>query len=267
MNKDDLREMLHTSKYSSSREKFILIVRDTIIELALADNTSVISDDTNFNDEHIETMSEIAKKFGAKVTVKDFNISPTVCIARNRLREKAVPEAVIWQMHNNHAKKLWGEGIIPDEGETPKKLLQDKTLPEAIVVDLDGTLALHTNRGPFEYHKCHTDEVNEPVLACIHAMMADGFKLIFVSGREDTCMDLTKTWLANKCGLLAEDKDYELYMRKAKDFRKDSVVKEEIYRELIKRNFIKFVLDDRQQVVDHLRSLGFTVFQVAPNKF
>jgi len=57
-------------------------------------------------------------------------------------------------------------------------------------------------------------------------------------------------------------------MRKSKDNRKDSIVKEEIYRKhIFPFYYIQFVLDDRNQVVDHLRELGLTVFQVAPGNF
>ena len=45
-------------------------------------------------------------------------------------------------------------------------------------------------------------------------------------------------------------------MRKTWDKRKDYEVKEEIYRnEIFPKYDVRFVLDDRKQVVDHLRSM------------
>jgi hypothetical protein len=59
-----------------------------------------------------------------------------------------------------------------------------------------------------------------------------------------------------------------LYMRPTGDNRKDSLVKEEILRhEILPNYYIEFALDDRQQVVDHLREMGLTVFQVAPGNY
>jgi hypothetical protein len=56
--------------------------------------------------------------------------------------------------------------------------------------------------------------------------------------------------------------------RKSGDNRKDSVVKEEIFNEHIKPNFIvEFVLDDRNQVVEMWRKLGLTCLQVADGNF
>jgi len=57
-------------------------------------------------------------------------------------------------------------------------------------------------------------------------------------------------------------------MRATGDNRKDSIVKKEIYEGIIKPVFdVKFVLDDRNQVVEMWRSLGLTVLQVADGNF
>jgi hypothetical protein len=57
-------------------------------------------------------------------------------------------------------------------------------------------------------------------------------------------------------------------MRKQGDFRRDSIVKKEIYDNDIKGKFdVEFVLDDRQQVVDMWREIGLKCLQVAPGNF
>ena len=56
-------------------------------------------------------------------------------------------------------------------------------------------------------------------------------------------------------------------MRKEGDCRKDYVIKEELWREIVKDYYVLFMLDDRQQVVNHARRLGFKVFQVEQNMF
>ncbi len=53
-------------------------------------------------------------------------------------------------------------------------------------------------------------------------------------------------------------------MRRDKDNRKDSLVKEELYLEHVAGNYeVAFVVDDRNQVVAMWRSLGLSCFQVA----
>ena len=57
-------------------------------------------------------------------------------------------------------------------------------------------------------------------------------------------------------------------MRKQHDNRADWIVKKELFVDEISNIYdVKFVLDDRQQVVDMWRSLGLTCFQVAEGNF
>jgi hypothetical protein len=59
-----------------------------------------------------------------------------------------------------------------------------------------------------------------------------------------------------------------LFMRKSGDYRKDSVVKKEIYERHIKEDFnVEFVLDDRDQVVKMWREQGLVCLQVAEGNF
>ena len=57
-------------------------------------------------------------------------------------------------------------------------------------------------------------------------------------------------------------------MRKTGDNRKDCIVKRELFDAHIKdKYYIDFILDDRNQVVNMWRELGFTVMQVADGNF
>jgi predicted kinase len=254
INKDDLRLMMHNSKWSKDNEAQILMARDTIIYSAINKGYNVIVDDTNFASQHITTIQGIAKEGGSGFEVKDFDVSLSECLSRNRKRTNQVPDKVIIDMYNKY--------VLPNKS----KVLNNFDYPPAIVCDLDGTLAIHVNRGPFEFDKCYEDDVNGSVLSCIHAMKRDGDRLIFVSGREDSCRTETMRWLSQKCGF--NENEYILYMRPTGDNRKDSLVKEEIYkRDILPEYYIKFILDDRQQVVDALREMGLQVWQVARGDF
>jgi predicted kinase len=265
VNKDDLRAMLHNSSWSKNREEIVLAMRDKIIEEALKDNLNVIVDDTNFAPYHEKRIRDLARQSGADFEIKFFDVSLEECLERNAKRTgiKKVPDNVIVDMYNKYVKPLQKEN-------TP--FVNDPKKPKCVVCDLDGTLALMKRRGPFDFDKVSLDEVNIPVFHCLSSLVDSGTKLIFVSGRDDSCEELTKSWLQDKCTSLFFFKgrmhDPELYMRKTGDKRKDSIVKEEIYKEHILPNYyVQFVLDDRNQVVDHLRELGLTVFQVAPGNF
>lgn len=135
--------------------------------------------------------------------------------------------------------------------------------PQTVIVDLDGTLALMGDRrGPYEYDKCGGDLPNRPVMDLVW-ILADHYLIVAVSGREETCRDLTEKWLVR------EGVDFEaLFMRRAKDNRPDTVVKAEIYHQEIEGHYdVAFVLDDRSKVVKMWRSLGLTCLQVADGEF
>jgi len=254
VNKDDLRLMMHNSKWSKDNERQVLLIRDAIVEMALTSGHSVVVDDTNFASQHISNIQQLADSCSAAFEVKDFDVSLSECLLRNRNRTNQVPDKVIIDMYNKY--------VLPNK----PRVVNNENLPPAIVCDLDGTLAIHVSRGPFEFDKCYEDAVNGSVLDCIHNLRRAGYRIIFASGREDSCKAETKRWLRDKCEL--SDSCYLLYMRETGDNRKDSIIKEEIYkRDILPEYYVSFVLDDRQQVVDALREMGLQVWQVARGDF
>jgi predicted kinase len=257
VNKDELRKMLDAGRYSKGNEQFILELKNFIILRALDEGKHVIVDDTNFEPKHLEAVEYIIKNLtSAKdvhIEIKDFNIDVTECIKRNELRSESerVPESVIWDMYNRYVK--------PQEYPTQPHLEQDKSLPPAIICDLDGTLALHRGRSPYDCMQCDTDALNEPVAKILWAKEEKGYQLIFVSGRNGECFEKSRDWL-----IMNGFRDFILHMREDGDNRKDAIVKKEIFYDLIHPYFyVEYVLDDRNQVVDMWRKeIGLPCFQV-----
>jgi hypothetical protein len=136
-------------------------------------------------------------------------------------------------------------------------------LPLAIICDLDGTLAHLNGRSPYDASTCLDDVLNEPIAHIVRTYAAIGAKIILCSGREAKYRTPTEAFL-RKHGI-----PYDvLHMRKTRDFRKDAVIKTEIYNAHIREQFdVIFVLDDRDQVVTMWRGLGLTCLQVAPGDF
>lgn len=250
VNKDLLREMCHDSRWTSSNEKFILKLRDQIILTALEDGKHVIIDDTNFG-KHVAHVTGLVK---GKAVVEVNNIflatPPEECVRRDLKRLNSVGKDVIMEMYNKYI-------AVP---ATPPAF--DPELREAIIVDMDGTLSLLNGRNPFDASTCDQDLPSQPVLETV-LKWQESVQIIVVSGRTDDCQLQTENWL-NRHGV----KYGSLHLRKTGDQRKDAIIKEEIYREWIEGKYnIKFVLDDRQQVVDMWRRLGLTVFQVDKGNF
>lgn len=246
VSKDDLRAMLDNSKHSDDSEKFILQIRDSIILQSLEKGKHVIVDDTNLSVKHENRIRELIKG-KAEVNIMDFtNVSLEDCIKNDLKRSKSVGEAVIKKMYNQFLKSK------------PEIIEYIPLLPEIIICDLDGTLCHLNGRNPYDASTCENDILN-PVVASI----IKDQNVILVSGREDKYRQATIKFLEN------HDIHYiDLYMRDTDDFRNDAIIKKEIYEKYIKGKFnVKFVLDDRNRVVELWRSLGLTCLQVADGNF
>jgi hypothetical protein len=140
-------------------------------------------------------------------------------------------------------------------------------MKQAILCDLDGTLALHVARGPYDEMRCDTDAPNLPVVELLEVLQrAYGDDVLFVSARHERAREKTVAWL--KEHVTPDGADPVLYMRADGDDRSDAIVKEEIYRREIEPHYaVRVVLDDRRRVVEAWRRMGLFCLQVADGEF
>ena len=268
INKDDLRAMLDSGKYSKGNEAYVLKLRDNILLTSLDLGKNVIIDDTNFHPKHEERIRELVSDYNegiygnpqsvnVQVEVKFFDVSPEECIIRDLKRPNSVGAKVIWDMYNKYIK-LELEKIEP--------MKQNEDLPHVIICDLDGTIALMNGRSPYDYDECDKDLPNKVIIDLVETYLSYKGNVIFLSGRDGRGREKTVQWIKDNVQLM--DKEFELWMRKSEDNRKDSIIKKELFDEHIKgKYYIDFVLDDRNQVVQLWRSLGLTCLQVANGDF
>ncbi len=137
----------------------------------------------------------------------------------------------------------------------------------AIICDIDGTLALLAeNRDPYD-PTSGEDTLNDPIANIVGVydnQTTFPVDLILMSGREEKYREFTEKWLHKNS--ITHYK--ALYMRKTGDFRKDFIIKKELYEKYIKGKYeVLFVLDDRDQVVRMWREQGLTCLQVAYGNF
>lgn len=134
---------------------------------------------------------------------------------------------------------------------------------EAVICDLDGTLADIGSRDPYNPTTVLDDRLNTHIAELIGIIMSSGIQIIFITGRFEKLRGQTIEWL-EKHGM----KDYLLYMRKDNDFRKDIIYKKEIYKRLVAGKYrVICVLEDRDQTVAMWRREGLTCLQVAYGNF
>jgi hypothetical protein len=255
--------MLDNSKWSKENERFVKDVRDLIIIEALAAGKNVVVDDTNLMGGHIDHIKEITESFRPTYEEKFMDTPLAECIRRDMLRPNGVGKKVIRRMYDAISHLY-----IP-------KIEYDPNKPDCIIVDIDGTLAHMNGRSPYDYSKVHTDVIDEVVVDLVRRyrktdiMDENPLYVVLVSGRDDTCKEETEKWLRDNH--IPYD---ELFMRDStlvdEDGKKldDTKIKRDIYNEWIKNRYnVRFVLDDRNRVVDMWRSLGLKVLQVGEGDF
>jgi predicted kinase len=265
VNRDDLRRMLHGGLTGQGwAEVQVTVAQRAAVEALLRADVNVICDDTNLRARIVRELAELGVSCGASVVLEDFTGVPLeVCVARDAARAEPVGEEVIRSMHARYLAGKRRAIELPAPAETAiYRPPADR--PSAVLVDLDGTVALMGDRSPYDVTRVHLDLPNEPVIAAVRAMHEAGHTIIYCSGRTDDGRPATERWLGEHVGIPYA----ALYMRATGDQRKDSVVKREIFERELRHNWwITAVFDDRNQVVRMWRELGLPVFQVAEGDF
>ena len=263
ISRDDIRINMFGREHDPSIENHVTKIQNDLIKQCLTNNINVVIDNCNIKQSYRNDLIKIAQDIGG-VMYKEIviNTDLNTCIERNANRSRVVPENVIVDFYKkgkdvlNRKKEV--QFFIPEK--VMGNLIQDDSLPRAIICDLDGTLALLNGRNPYDASTCENDLINEPVATVVEIFSKlASYEIIFCSGRMDQYRQQTINFIEKHLDIAS----YKLFMRKTNDQRKDSIIKEEIYNEKIKgKYFIEFVLDDRNQVVDFWRSIGLTTFQV-----
>lgn len=272
--RDHLRELLYGqhAELSRAQENEVTRVQERLIRDGLRADQKVIVDDMNLRAKYVRRFQEIARSEGAVVNIIDLtNVDIDTCHARNVARDRLVPDRVIEDLYDRFIKGQPYPLPVPEAPEKPSQGLTEYVPPEdaplAIIVDLDGTVALHNGRSPYDYSKVTEDLLNLPVASVVELYRETGYEILFTSGRPDSCRTDTKLWIKRHFGW-REGHQYRLFMRNAGDSRRDNVVKKELFDRHIRHSYqVEFVLDDRNQVVEMWRSLGLTCLQVAEGNF
>lgn len=274
-NLDDLRAMLGITPETWTREQ-----EDVAMQMLLAGaktavkaGFTVVLDNTHIVPRIPAMYRKVLGPLGVDWVVHDLTDVPAEeCIRRDSERDVPVGESVIRKMNKRRSGwQLTPEWLTPDQRGPLEPYVPDTSLPAAVIVDIDGTVALHGDeRGHYEYDKVGADKTNDPVVELVQKL-AKECEIIFVSGREDRCRDATEKWLW-RAGLREHPElrggTPPLLMRKTGDHRSDDIIKAELFDRHIRDHYnVRWVLDDRTRVVAMWRELGLACLQVAPGTF
>ncbi|MGR4878606.1 AAA family ATPase [Streptomyces sp. LARHCF249] len=273
VNLDDLRSMLDLPDPERGRswahEQTVLAVQDAAVRAAVEGGFDVVVDNTHLT-RHIPKRLKAAVGGLATFVVHDFTDVPLEeCLRRDAARENPVGEEIIRILADKHRQARkggwrltaeWLNGTASGAGiPSVTEYVPDPALPAAVMCDIDGTLALTGDRGPYDFSRCELDLLNEPVRRALDAFRrADGDVIVLLSGRSEEHRPQTESWLRRH--RVPYD---ELWMRAAGDTRRDDVVKAELFDAHVRHRYaVRVSLDDRDRVVAVWRRMGLPTWQV-----
>jgi predicted kinase len=243
---------------------------------AIEAGQKIVVDRMNFSKEQRNRYLSVAKEHGYETAIFSFIVQTKECL--RRMEQRTNHPTITCYKEARSALDTFLSKFQPISSEeadiiiTEKGLLKDKE--QAIYCDIDGTIADLSHRLNFVRGEGKKDwklffstmPEDKPIMEIIHILRTykeTGMKIVLCSGRPDDYRKQTEEWL-NKHDIPYD----ELFMRYSGDFRQDNITKEVLLEyEILPKYNIFFALDDRQQVVDMLRSKGLKVLQVAKGDF
>ncbi|MEV6330080.1 AAA family ATPase [Streptomyces sp. NPDC051909] len=276
VNLDDLRGMLDLpggttggDRRSRTHEQTVLGIQDAAIRAAVDDGFDVVVDNTHLTPHIPRRLKAALTGRDATFVVHDFTDVPVEeCVRRDAARERPVGEEIIRILADKHAKarrsgwRLTDAWLNERPGVTP--YIPDPALPTAVLCDIDGTLALRGDRGPYDFTRCDLDLLNPPVRDALRAFRAaHRDRIVLLSGRSEDHREITEAWLARH-----EVPYDELWMRGSDDGRSDDLVKAELFDTHVRPRYaVRVSLDDRDRVVAVWRRMGLPTWQVNYGNF
>ena len=256
ISRDNIRQMFGATGKTvldPSTEKKVTQIEQDLIRGALYRGDNVFVDDTNLNAQTAAKWADLAHVNGVKYT--EVNLYDPL-EDETYLERSDIPEDAVRRQLRTAKKMRPISEFVRVPRMTP--IVQDETLPPAILCDIDGTIADSTGlRSPYDYSKVAGDRVIEPVAGIVRSLSFPDPTIVFVSGRSEDSRTQTMDWLRTHIGY-----HIELHMRKTDDDRHDAVIKREILEKLSKTYYVIGAIDDRKRVIDMWRASGIHTFDV-----
>lgn len=228
-------------KFKKQNEERVTSVVEQMLFDASVEKKNVIVSDTNLNPKYRQRLIGQLEKLGYEVEIKPLPITFEKAVKRDLNRNMSVGQEVIYKQYQQ-----W----LDFAGE--KKYTQSEMLPDAVIFDIDGTLAQMCGRGPFDWAEVWRDKPRKSTFKMLDGYAVNGDEIIFLSGRDGVCHEDTEKWLNKNLyefvGVADVKAEYgkNLFMRTQGDFRRDSIIKKELFWKHVAPYYdVHTVVDDR----------------------
>ena len=257
VSRDSIRES-RGQYWIPEQEDYISDIEEFEIRTALKHGLIPIIDATNLNSKTIDKWNKLAEEENAEIEYKPLYIPFKEALERDSKRDRPVGKNVLKRFYLNYYEKEFRKEVYTT---IPYIQEHDKSRENAVIVDLDGTVAFHNGRGPFEWDKIQTDIPNNCLLKILDNLANEScVTVIFLTGRNktETAYKETDKWLQEHC-----DFPWLLVMRDADDYRSSDISKKELYEKYVKGKYnVLAVFDDSIKCTKMWREQGLFTCQV-----
>lgn len=254
VNRDSIREG-RGEYWIPEQEDYISDMEEYAIRSAVKRNLIPIIDATNLNPKTIEKWENLAKELNCEIEYKKFYIPFKEALERDSKRERSVGKKVLIKFYT----KYFYDEYVKEVGYDDRKIRKRNGKSPCIVCDLDGCLAIHSGRLPYDWDKLKSDKFDPRLLDIIYKFHQSGVRLVFLTGRPQSTREETENWLNSKIR-----SDYDLIMRPTSDNRSGDIVKKELWEKYVEPYYNTLcVFEDSNKCVEMWRDLGLLTCQVA----
>ena len=264
---DDIRNM-YGKYWILSREHMVKNALRNFVGHAILSGYDIVIDNMNLNPKELDFYKNIIEEYSLDTKYKYilslhqcFDVSLETCIERDSKRANPIGAEVITNTFKKYRQYIATE-LNKKEVTSWKSI--NTCLKDAIIVDLDATLAFNTSGRPFWGQGCAEgipkDVIDIRMRELLHSICAcSECSFIVLTGREDLpeIREATSSWL---------DINWlhptELIMRPKGDVSKGDLCKFNLYNKFIKDKYnVLAVFEDSKKCVDMWRREGLLCLQ------
>lgn len=233
VNRDSIREA-REEYWIPEQENYISDLEEFGVRSAVNRGLIPIIDATNLNPKTIQKWNDLAKELNCEIEFKPFYM------------------------------QYFYEDFIKEAGYDNVSIRNHNGRTNCVIFDLDGTIAHHQGRLPFDWDKLETDLCDSRCQELIKQFNLLAIKIIFLTGRPESVRTSTENWIRKNIPGI----NFSLIMRDSKDFRSGELVKKELWEKCVEPNYNTLcVFEDSNKCADMWRDLGLLTCQVYKNDY
>ncbi|WP_237101991.1 AAA family ATPase [Mycobacteroides abscessus] len=202
VNRDLIRlQLLGTYWTGRSEDEYrVTLSEESQVKALMEAGIPTVIDATHLAPTNLRRWARMATRYGWDFTVEDVKTPVDVCLERLRRRnlesDRIIEASVLFNQAKRYPIDRWP--VVEKREFNPTPVERDNTLPRAIIVDIDGTLAEKGERSPYDYSRVKEDGIYQDIAFLIDRLTDNtSYYTLIVSGRDDTCRDETMEWLAS----------------------------------------------------------------------